>query len=116
MNSVVFSTLGVPDIKSFWLSLKFSWLRRLLNTNAFWPKILCEEVKKIVDYEANIPEILQFGPNYLSFIGKKLKNNFWKQIMCSVSPFMQGALFCHPEKLVTAPLWDNPQITRNNKP
>ena len=28
---------------------------------------------------------------------------------------MQGAIFCHPEKIVIAPLWDNPNITRNNK-
>ena len=28
---------------------------------------------------------------------------------------MQGAIFCHPENLITAPLWDNPLITRNNK-
>ena len=29
---------------------------------------------------------------------------------------MQGALFSYPENIVIAPLWDNPQITRNNKP
>ena len=28
---------------------------------------------------------------------------------------MQGALFCHPEKLLIAPFWDNPNIKRNNK-
>ena len=108
--------LGVIDIKCFWQALKFSWIRRLLNTNAFWPKILCEEIKSIIGGEVTICDILQLGPNYLSFIGKKLKNQFWKQILCSVGPIMQGALFCHPENIVTAPLWDNPHILRNNKP
>ena len=28
---------------------------------------------------------------------------------------MQGALFCNPENIITAPFWDNPLITRNNK-
>ena len=28
---------------------------------------------------------------------------------------MQGALFCSPEKILSAPFWDNPLITRNNK-
>ena len=28
---------------------------------------------------------------------------------------MQGALFCHPEKLLIASFLDNPNITRNNK-
>ena len=45
-----------------------------------------------------------------------MKNKFWKQVLCAVSPFMQGALFCHPEKLLIAPFWDNPNISRNNKP
>ena len=108
--------LGVPDIKSFWLALKFSWLRRLINTGAFWPKIVCEEVKNIVGGEVTVSEILQYGPNYLSYIGKKVKNIFWRHVMSSVSPIMQGALFCHPENIVIAPLWDNPLIKRNNKP
>ena len=28
---------------------------------------------------------------------------------------MQGALFCYPEKIFTAPFWDNPNILQNNK-
>ena len=44
------------------------------------------------------------------------KKQFWKQTLCSVGPIMQGALFCHPENIVTSLLWDNPKITRNNKP
>ena len=29
---------------------------------------------------------------------------------------MQGALFWYPEKIVITPIWDNPIVTRNNKP
>ena len=32
--------LGFVEINELWLSLKFSWLRRLSNTKAFWPLIL----------------------------------------------------------------------------
>ena len=59
---------------------------------------------------------MQFGPNFLSFIAKKIKNNFWKHVFLGVNPIMQGAIFCHPENLFIAPLWDNPLILRNNKP
>ena len=107
--------LGMFDIKSFWQSLKFSWFRRAINTNAFWPCILAAEVENIVGYQLTISDILQFGPKYLEKIGKSFKNKFWKQIFCSVTPFMQGALFCYPEKIFIAPIWDNPNITRNNK-
>ena len=108
--------LGIPDLKSFWLSLKFSWLRRACNTNAFWPNILAKEVSQIINKDVTIIDILQFGPNFLSFIGKKLKNQFWKPVLCAVNPFMQGAIFCHPENITNAPIWENPLITRNNKP
>ena len=108
--------LGVPDIKSFWQALKFSWFRRALSTSAFWPSIFTEEIKGLVGYDVKISDILQFGPNKLKCLGGKIKNNFWKQTLSSVTPFMQGALFCYPEKIVIAPIWDNPIVTRNNKP
>ena len=108
--------LGFVDVKSFWQALKISWLRRALSTNAFWPTLLEQEVSGIVDSEVAIHEILQFGPNLFTSIGKKMKNDFWKGVFCSVDSFMQGAIFCNPEKIVTAPLWDNPMIKRNNKP
>ena len=42
--------LGALDLKSFWQSLKFSWLRRATSTSAFWPKILEREVGDIVGH------------------------------------------------------------------
>ena len=40
--------------------------------------------------------------------GKKMKNQFWKQILCSVSPFMQGAVYYYPENIATAPILGQP--------
>ena len=108
--------LGAVDIKNFWQALKFSWLRRCLNTSAFWPNILTTEIKNVIGQVVTISDVLQFGPNYITFIAKKIKNKFWKEVFLAVNPTMQGAIFCHPENLITAPLWDNPQILRNNKP
>ena len=103
--------LGLVDIKQFWDSLKFSWFRRLCNTEAFWPKILEKTVQKVSGQPSSIMDMLQYGPNMIVNLGKKMGNKFWKQVFGSVTPFMQGALFCHPEKILTAPLWDNPTIT-----
>ena len=44
-----------------------------------------------------------------------MENIFWREVFCSVSLFMQGALFCYPEKLLVSPFWDNPIISQNNK-
>ena len=107
--------LGMVDIKNFWDCLKFSWFRRLCKSSAFWPNILVKNVSKVINDEVNITDMLQLGPNAIVNIGKKLGNNFWKQIFCSITPFMQGAIFCHPEMILNAPFWDNSMILRNNR-
>ena len=107
--------LGVVDITEFWLSLKFSWLRRLSSTKAFWPLILENSIKK--DFvDINVCDLMQLGPIKFSSISKNIKNPFWKQVLSTVTPIMQGALFSCPEKLMTAPFWDNRNILRNNVP
>ena len=107
--------LGMVDIKQFWQSLKFSWIRRLINTSPFWPKILEQSVSEVCNIPISIIDFLQLGPNRIVFTGKKLSNPFWKQVFSGVMSFMQGAVFCHPEKILIAPFWDNPMIKRNNK-
>ena len=42
--------LGLPDVEKFWKSLKFSWLRRLSSTEAFWPKILLKTMEEKADF------------------------------------------------------------------
>ena len=107
--------LGFTDVHCFWQSLKFSWLRRLCYSGGFWPKLLELTVKTIVGVPVTTVKLLQFGPSKLSDIGKKCRNNFWKQIFSSAGDFMQGALFSIPENIVFAPFWNNPIIKRNRK-
>ena len=108
--------LGMIDIKDFWSALKFSWFRRVLNTSAFWPKILEMNVSKIMGMQLNTNDILNLGPSTFQAVGKKMDNLFWREIFVSLPAVMQGALFCSPEKILQAPFWGNPAITRNNKP
>ena len=53
------------------------------------------------------------GPSKFSNIGKKLKKCFWKEVFMTGAPTLQGALFCHPEKILPTSYWDNPFIVRN---
>ena len=108
--------LGMIDLKDFWQSFKFSWIRRLTNTNAFWPKILVSSVSEIISKSCSLNEILEMGPSKLQFIGKKMHNRFWGEVFGSVMPIMQGAYFCTPEKIFQSSFWDNPKILRSNKP
>ena len=107
--------LNVPDVEKFWLSFKFSWLRRLLSTKAFWPKIILEQISKVHKSPVTPSQLLQLGPALLSQIGKKLTNKFWQQVLISAVNVTEGAIFCYPEKLSISSFWYNPYILRNNK-
>jgi len=81
--------LGVTDISAFWNSLKFSWLRRLLKTEAFWPQILTMETQRIIGNEIDTVGLMKLGPRMLHSIGKKFENQFWKEVFCTVEPIMR---------------------------
>ena len=63
--------LNVPDIEQFWLAFKSSWLRRILSTQAFWPKIVLQDISKIQNRIVTSAELLNFGPTLLHNIGGK---------------------------------------------
>ena len=52
--------LAMVDVKSFWQSLKCTWIRRLLNTDAFWPKIL---EKNLTKNSTTTDKLLFAGPS-----------------------------------------------------
>ena len=108
--------LGMVDIKYFWSSLKFSWVRRLLKSKAFWPTILELNLQKFAGKNISVVDFLQLGPNILTVAGKKMSNKFWKEVFIAIGPVMQGAIFCYPENILVSPFWDNPEILRINKP
>ena len=56
------SGLAMVDIASFWKSLKCSWLRRLLKTDSFWPKILHHELESL---GMTLFPTLFLGPSHL---------------------------------------------------
>jgi hypothetical protein len=107
--------LNVPDIEKFWTAFKFSWLRRLLKTNSFWPKILSEEILISSGTNYNPCELLKLGPSLLCQIGKKLGNKFWGQVLISTVNISEGFIFTHPEKLIFSSFWYNPWVRRNNR-
>ena len=107
--------MGLIDIKDFWMAFKFSWIRRLIKTDAFWPHILELNISQIINEEICIHDILTFGAVKFSTLAKKILNPFWKEVFVSVKTVIQGAICTSPEKLILSPLWDNPGIMRNNK-
>ena len=104
---------GMIDIKDFWQAFRFSWFRRLNNTNAYWPNILLDTVNEITGEIIDINTLLEMGPTKIQSIGKKINNKFWKEVFGTVVSIIQGAIFCHPEKILLTSFWNNPLVTKN---
>ena len=107
--------LNFPDIESFWLSFKFSWFRRLLNTSAFWPKILMNDLSRIYNQQLEPFQLLQLGPSMLHNMSRKIRNKFWEQVLSSAQKVSEGAIFTFPEKIGHSSFWYNHLIKRNNR-
>ena len=68
-----------------------------------------------MDLDLDLLKILQLGPSKLESIGKSMSNLFWKEVLCTAKPMLEGAIFCSPESLLSAPIWENPLLKRNNR-
>ena len=104
-----------PDIEQFWTAFKFSWLRRALTTNSFWPKILSEQILISSGTNYQPCELLKHGPALLVQIGKKLTNKCWCQVLNSKLQLTEGFIFSYPEKLTFSSFWYKPLIKQSNK-
>ena len=105
--------LGMPDISQFWTAFKFSWLRRLLKTQAFWPKLLLHDISTVLNRTTTVTEVLQMGTAKIHDLSKNIKNLFWRQVLNSVGPVVEGSIFCSPGKLIDSSFWHNPFIKRS---
>ena len=90
----------MPDLIHFWTAFKFSWLRRLLETEAFWPKLLLQEISTILNITLLPCDVLKLGAAKLNEIAKKLKTPFWKQVLSATVPIVEGSTFCNPENFL----------------
>merc|ERR1711954_136819 len=67
-----FGGLGIPDLKTFWSSLQYSWLKRLHTSTELWAKIL-------LTHKTPTPmAFLTHNPEALSL---RLSNPFWTQVL-----------------------------------
>ena len=105
--------LNMPDISKFWTAFKFSWLRRMLKTNAFWPKLLLQDISTFMGQKLLDCDLLQLGVGKIKEISKYLKNSFWKQVLMFTAPVVEGCIFSNPGKIINSPFWHNPLIIRS---
>ena len=105
--------LAMVDVSTFWQSLKCTWVRRLLVTDAFWPEILHLELLK---NDSNIKKILISGPSYLQNVAKNMKNKFWKNCLSSLANVSRESSFSNPEQFYLFSIFQNPLFKFARKP
>ena len=83
---------GVPNINTFWKSLRMSWLRRSINSDSTWFKLHCQ---KVFPYAFD-PE----KSNYDALTKAKAKcmNPFWKEIYASLLECRLNVLLDFPKE------------------
>ena len=107
--------LGMPDVEQYWLSFKFSWVRRLLTSESYWPHILMDRISTCQGKHITIGEMFQLGPYLLAKIGKTIGNKFWSQVLLTLPKMSENFAFCEPELLLETSFWYNSSIKRGNK-
>ena len=80
--------LGMVEVFNFWRALKCSWTRRILHSNAFWPKILD---KTLEPHNLTKNNLMFTGPSKLNSISKEIKNKFWQNYLVSIGELQKEA-------------------------
>ena len=98
---------GIPNINTFWKSIRMSWLRRLIFSEATWAKLHRYDVSPC-----------SFDPcksNFESIMNAKSKstNLFWKEVYSSLLEVRQNVLLSHPQEYKYIPINGEPHITSN---
>ena len=89
--------LNMIDLQAFVRSLKLSWLKRLVASNAVWAKLVDNEI-------LNVDAILHYGSKKIETCCRKINNPFWKDVLEAFGRFSQDYNPGMPHTL-TESLW-----------
>ena len=101
----------MPDIETFWLSLKLTWSRRLMSPSCLWQKILHVN---LLFCNHDMVDIWFGGPTLLRKVAGKMSNDFWKEIINTFATITEDLHFSHPYFFYNFNVFDNPLFSKNN--
>ena len=105
-KSVKNGGIGLPDIKTFILSLKLSWMRKIENSSHKWKTIFLN----------NFPQwdmIQQYGPEYIAKFTKH--NHFWNDVFDAYKMFFYKCTPKQSADLFAEPLFYNDRFQVGKK-
>jgi exonuclease III len=109
VHSIQDGGINIPHIVTYIKSLKLTWLKKALRTDApKWKRILtatCPEVNNLED----------FGPTILKKAGRKT-NVFWKDVFSAYIEYFDKTEAFESEEFLREPLFSNNKFKIDNKP
>ena len=102
--------LNMPDIETFWSSLKLTWSRRLMLPDCLWQKILKANLLYV---NHDMMDIWFGGPMLLNLVAEKITNQFWKEIIKTFASLLEDIHFSHPYFFYNFNVFDNKFFSRN---
>ena len=100
--------LKMPNIELFIMSLKSSWMNRLLlSTQRPW-------ITLFESSHCTTSKLIQFGPKWGLEISKKSYNVFWKEIFQVWNHIYHLCELKTGTDIVTSPLWFNSKLENSN--
>ena len=98
--------LNFPDVKTFWKSLKISWLRRLFNEKncSFWKNILRAELELT---QKSLDDLFKLGDVGFFELSNHCRNLFWKSVFLSTSEMFKNVVYSHLDYVGLLPVCNN---------
>jgi hypothetical protein len=100
--------LNMTNINNFILSIKSSWIKKVVSCNQSWLGIF-----KASYGEEVVKKMLDFGDEYISYLLKNTFNPFWTDVFSSWLKVVHLQLTSNSqmqEKLLDIPVWYNSKI------
>ena len=68
------------NLNAFIISLKTTWIRRMLLNDGNWSYVIKEKI--------NLKYVTVYGEEYIQMLGNQINNKFWKDVLNSYSKFI----------------------------
>ena len=99
--------LNMINLNAFIISLKTTWIRRLILNDGNWSNVIKEKI--------NLKNITVYGEEYIQMLGNKINNKFWKDVLISYSKFIEVNKPKTIHDFLQCPIFYNKNITVDNK-
>ena len=96
--------LNLPDVTTFWQSLKMSWSRKLMKPNSLWQKIL---TLNLLYQNLEMKDVWYGGPNLLKNIAANISNKFWSEVINIFAIISEELHFAKPFYFYNFNIFDN---------